>query len=193
MHVEAHWQTQDYSQVQLWDTHTHFHHHPPSPHLLLSLSLSLSLPLSVSPDLTVLPSCLLVLDSCVSPPSAQCALSRALISLVLARFCMYSLCLLSPVYLAYQSPFMCKSFFFSPSSLVGMLLFFHNKKVLQRKVLLQGQWCVSLRHRVKIFYVMTASKHSVVSNKVEIFNPAIQNTHLLYFLACLLIYLLIYN
>lgn len=55
-------------------------------------------------------------------------LSTALISLVLARFCMHALCLLSPICLTYQPAFM-RNFFFSfcPSSVVGVLLFFHSR------------------------------------------------------------------
>lgn len=83
--------------------HTYFHLHLRS----LSLSLSLRFFLSLSLFLS------LCLDACVSPPSAPCVLSKALISLVLARFCMYSHCLLSPVFQAYQTPFMCKGVFFS--------------------------------------------------------------------------------
>lgn len=48
--------------------------------------------------------------------SARCFLSQALISLLLARFCMYSLCLLSPICTPYQSAFMLRIFL---SSLVS--------------------------------------------------------------------------
>ncbi len=92
-------------------------------------------------------SCLSVSDACVSPPSVQCVLSLALISLVLARFCMHGLCPLSPIYLAYQFPFMREFFLFFPCLLSACFYFstVAHYKVLHRKVLLRGQRCFSPR------------------------------------------------
>lgn len=89
--------TRDYSQVQDANMHFFLVHQ-------ISLSLSLSLTLYVFPAPTF----------------------QTLVFCVLARLCMYSLCLLSSIYTAYQSPLLCTGFFFISSSVVDMLLFFHS-------------------------------------------------------------------
>lgn len=115
MPVEAHWRTPDCSQVRLC--------------IALYTVVLFSSPFSIS-------------DACVSPPSARRVLSPTLISLLLAGFCMYSLCVLSPVYRAYQSPFMCKFFlFFLPLVFCRHAFIFPQLLIIKSfMVLLQGQW-----------------------------------------------------
>lgn len=164
MPVEAHWRTQDYSQVQLWDTHFHLNSQSLALFLYFSLFLFLSLHFRHS----------------VSPPSAQCVLSKALISLVLARFCMYSLCLLSPIYLAYQSAFMCQSFFFFPLVCCRRAFIFPRLLIIKSFI---GRSCseasevtlLTEGHNRSHIYIMIASEHSVFSNKAQIFNSCLQS------------------
>lgn len=101
------------------------HIFPSAPPISIFLSLCFSFfSLFLSPSL----------EACVLPPLALQVLSKALISLVLACFCMYSHCLLSPIVIAYQSPFMCKDFFISsPPCLLSACFYFstvaHNKMI----------------------------------------------------------------
>lgn len=161
MHVEAHWRTQDYSQVQLWDTHTY--------------TLSSSSPISLSCSLSR-PWCFLFLSLgfgllCFATFSSVCFIEGPHLTGLGAFLHVQSL---SPIanLPRLSVPFYVQVFFsFFPCLLSACFYFSTIKKSPEEGSPARPVMFLSfLKDTVKVFYVMIASNHSFFCNKVWIFD-----------------------